>query len=407
MDAATPLSEPLLQHPAGLLAVLLAVLAVIFKSVEHPVLGKIFRVVPALLFCYFIPTLLTALRIIPDQSPFYSWVKTFVLPASLLLLTLSLDMREIIRLGPKAIIMLLAGTMSIVIGGPIALLLTRHWLPDDAWQGMAALAGSWIGGGANMIAIKEGVDASDEIMGAIIVVDTLVANVWMGVLLYLAARHEEIDGRIGADNRAVKQLERKMADFQASVTHVPSMSDTMVLLALGFGVCWVCYSGGIRIDQHLTPLLPAGLRDIISASTWKVILVTTVGVILSLTRARKLEGAGASRLGSVMIYLLIACIGAGADLRQIVKYPMFIVMGFIWMSIHAGIMLGLSRLIRAPVFFMAVGSQANVGGAASAPVVASAFNPALAPVGVLLAIAGYVLGTYAALVCATLLRLVA
>lgn len=407
MDAATPLSEPLLQHPAALLAVLLAVLAVIFKSVEHPILGKIFRVVPALLFCYFIPTLLTALRIIPDQSPFYSWVKTFVLPASLLLLTLSLDMREIIRLGPKAIIMLLAGTMSIVIGGPIALMLTRNWLPDDAWQGMAALAGSWIGGGANLIAIKESVGASDEIMGAIIVVDTLVANVWMGVLLYMAGRHEEIDRRIGADNRAVKQLERRMADFKASVTRVPSMSDTMVLLALGFGVCWVCYYGGNQIDRHITPLLPAGLRDIISASTWKVILVTTIGVILSLTRARRLEGAGASRLGSVMIYLLIACIGAGADLRQIVKYPMFIVMGFVWMSFHAGIMLGLSRLIRAPVFFMAVGSQANVGGAASAPVVASAFNPALAPVGVLLAIAGYVLGTYAALVCATLLRLVA
>ena len=181
----------------------------------------------------------------------------------------------------------------------------------------------------------------------------------------------------------------------------------MVLLALGFGVCWLCYYAGNQIDLYLTPLLPRTLQDIISASTWKVILVTTVGVILSLTRMRRYEGAGASRIGSVMIYLLVACIGAGADFGKIIEQPAFIAMGAIWMSIHAAVMLGLSRLIRAPVFFMAVGSQANVGGAASAPVVASAFNPALAPVGVLLAIAGYVLGTYAALVCATFLRLVA
>lgn len=396
-----------MEHPAGLLAVLLVVLALIFKSAEHPLLGRVFKVVPPLVFCYFVPTALTALRIIPSASPLYDWVKSFILPASLLLLTLSLDLKEIMRLGPKAVIMLLVGTAGIVIGGPIALLITKPWLPEDAWQGMAALAGSWIGGGANMIAIQESVGASDDLLGPIIVVDTAVAGVWMGLLIYLAGRHQEIDRRIKADNSAIRHLEKKMADFQASVARIPSMTDLMVLLAMGFGACWVCYYGGLRIDEKLTPHLPTGLQEIISASTWKVILVTTIGLVLSLTPVRRYEGAGASRLGSVLLYLLVACIGAHADLRKLLEAPAFIVMGFIWMSVHAALMLGVARLIRAPVFFMAVGSQANVGGAASAPVVASAFNPVLAPVGVLLAVAGYVLGTYAGLLCASLLRLVA
>ncbi|UCG31817.1 MAG: DUF819 family protein [Phycisphaerales bacterium] len=396
-----------MQHPTGLLAVLLVVLALIFKASEHPVLGRVFKIVPPLVFCYFVPATLTALRVIPAASDLYDWVKTFVLPASLLLLTISLDIHEIIRLGPKAVIMMLVGTASIVVGGPIALLLTRHWLPPDAWQGMAALSGSWIGGAANMIAIQKSVGASDDLIGLIVVVDTGVAGVWMGLLIYLAGRHESIDARTRADASAIRHLEQKMAEFQASVRRIPTLTDLMVLLALGFGTCWACYVAGKEIDGRFTPMLPEGAQEIISATTWTIILVTTTGLVLSLTPARRLEGAGASQVGSVMLYLLVACIGAHADLREIVKAPAFLLMGVVWMAVHGVVMFSVARLIRAPVFFMAVGSQANVGGAASAPVVASAFNPVLAPVGVLLGVAGYVLGTYAGLICATLLRWVA
>ncbi len=397
----------MIENPAGHLAVLLAVLALIFWSAEHRVLGRVFRVIPALTFCYFVPMTLTALGVLPAQSPVYSWVKDFVLPACLVLMTLALDLKELARLGPKALLTFLAGTAGVIIGGPIALLIWKRWLPDDAWQGMAALAGTWIGGGANMIAMKESVGASDSIMGPIIVVDTGVGGIWMGILMYLAARHEVFDRRRRADNSAIRHLERKMEAFQAKVARIPTLTDLLVLLALAFGAAWLCFEAGAHIDAALRPHLSRTLQDILSETTWKILLVTAVGIALSLTPMRNYEGAGASRVGSVMIYLLVACIGATADLHAIIRAPAFLAMGLTWMAVHAVILFLVGHFLRAPLFFIAVGSQANIGGAASAPAVASVFHPALAPVGALMAIAGYILGTYGAIVCAWLLRHVA
>ncbi len=395
-----------MQDPAGILALLLGVLATIFWLTQHRWTARIFKVVPALVFCYFVPTLLTTLGVLPTESALYEWIKTFVLPASLLLLILALDLPGIVRLGPKAVIMLLAGTTGVVIGAPISLLLCRHWLPEDAWRGMSALAGSWIGGGANFVALGEAAGASNSMMGLMVIPDVFVANIWMGTLLYFSAHQHAIDRRTRANTKAIRDLEQRMTAFQDRVTRVPALPDLMIILALGFGGSWLSYKAGILVSDGLGCRVPQ-ISRIIPASTWKFIIVTTLGVLLSFTRARNLEGAGASKLGSVMIYLLVACIGAGANFTEIARHPAVILMGFIWMACHIGVLLGVARLIRAPLFFVAVGSQANIGGAASAPVVASAFHPSLAAVGALLAVAGYVLGTYAGLVCMWLLKWVA
>ena len=393
-------SGPLVQHPAGLLAVLLGVLAIIFWLADHPRIGRFFKIIPALVFCYFVPTTLTTFGIIPDASPLYVWIKTFILPASLLLLILSLDVVGILRLGPKAIIMLLAGTLGVLVGGPIALLICGPWLPEDAWRGMSALAGSWIGGGANFLAIGEQAGVSNAMLAAMVIPDVFVANVWMGILLYLSGHHKRIDKWNGANAEAIRDLERRMTDFQQRTIRPASMSDLMMILALGFVGSWLSYKVGLLLPELAT----ANSGTIISHATWKYLIITTVGVLLSFTAVRKLEGAGASKMGSVMIYLLVACIGAGADFRKIAEYPALLVMGMVWMTVHVIILLGVGKLIRAPIFFIAVGSQANIGGAASAPVVASAFHPSLAPVGALLAVAGYVLGTYVGLICMHILR---
>ncbi|MHC4697687.1 MAG: DUF819 family protein [Planctomycetota bacterium] len=391
-------TTPLIEHEAGLLAVLLAVLAVIFRLAQHPVAGRVFKVVPTLVFCYFVPTALTTLGVIPKEAPLYTWVRTYVLPAALLLLVLSLDVPGILRLGPKAVIMLLAGTFGVVIGGPISLFICHRWLPDDAWQGMSALAGSWIGGGANYVAIGDMAGASAEMLGLMVIPDVLVGNIWLGVLLYMSGRQHAIDAWTGADARMIRDLEDRMTDFHERTTRIATLGDLMTILALGFVGSWLSYKLGLQLPD---------IGDSINSSTWKYIVVTAVGIALSFTAARNLEGAGASKVGSVMIYLLVACIGASADFREIVEAPAFLVMGFIWMAVHIVVLLGVGKLIRAPIFFVAVGSQANIGGAASAPVVAAAFHPSLAPVGVLLAVAGYVLGTYAGLLCMTMLKWVA
>jgi uncharacterized membrane protein len=206
-----------------------------------------------------------------------------------------------------------------------------------------------------------------------------------------------MDARIGADARRIEELRKRIEDFKASVSRPLALADLLVMLAIAFGVTWAA--------TELSKVLPP-LGDIFSAFTWVVVLCTTAALALSFTPLRKLEGAGASAVGSAMLYLLVATIGAKAEFAKVLDYPALVAVGALWMCMHATFILVVRRLLKAPIFFAAVGSQANVGGAASAPVVASAFHPALAPVGVLLAIAGYVLGTYAGLLTAWLLQLV-
>ncbi len=406
-EAAAPAAPvvPLVTEPVGVLAILLIVLAAIFATAMHPVLGRIFRIIPTLVFCYFVPTLLTTLGVLPESSPVYTWVKSFVLPASLLLLILALDLPGILRLGPKALIMFLTGTAGVVIGGPVAMLIMRPWLPDDAWQGMAALSGSWIGGGANYVAIGQIAGASDEMIRLMVIPDVMVANIWMGVLLWASGRHEAIDRRLRADASAIRDLERRLGEFQAQTARTATLADWLILLALAFGASWVSYAASNHIEV-LIDGIPSirRLNEFLPSVAWKFILVTTLGVGLSFTRARRLEGVGASKIGSVMLYLLIACIGAGASFHNLGQVKFLLIAAGIWIVIHIILLVGVGVLIRAPVFLIAVGSQANIGGAASAPIVAAAFHPSLAPVGVLLAIFGYVLGTYMGYVCMLLLR---
>ena len=382
----------------GLLAILMFIPAVIYWINNHTKWGaKFFGIVPPLVFAYFIPTILTSLGVIPDSNPLYTQIKRFVLPASLLLLTLAIDIKGILKLGSKALIMFLTGTLGIVIGGPISLLIFKNALPPEIWKGMAALAGSWIGGGANFIAIGQSVGTAESMMGVMVIVDVLAANILTGILFFMAGRSEKIDARLCADNSAIHELRDKVENFQKRPNRVANATDYFVMLALAFGGAYIAYLLG-------NALPPIG--DIISHSTWKVIIITSMGVGLSFTPIKNYEGAGASKLGTVMLYLLIGVIGASANLKAVMEYPALFGMGMTWLAIHLLILFIVMKLIKAPLFFMAVGSQANVGGAASAPIVASAFHPALASVGVMLGIAGYVLGTYAALLCAKLLLLV-
>jgi uncharacterized membrane protein len=383
--------------PAAILVVLLAVLALIFWFGETVAGKKLFGIVPSLVFCYFLPTTLTTLGVLPAESVLYDWIKAYLLPTSLMLLILALDVPGIIRLGPKALIMMLAGTAGVILGAPIALWIFSSWVPPDTWLGMTALSGSWIGGGANMVALAEMVGTPDAMFGMMVIVDVTVANIWMGVLLYLAGQQQRIDRFTRADTSAIEDLKRRVAEFTARTTRVPSLKDLMLIVAIGFGGMWLATLAGRILGEG---------AQVFDATVWKFIIVTALAVAMSFTPARSLEGAGASRIGTLMLYLLIASIGAHADFRAMGDAPVLVAVGAVWMLCHASIMILVAWLIRAPVFFMAVGSQANIGGAASAPIVASAFHPSLAPVGVLLAILGYVLGTYGGLVVMGLLKLV-
>lgn len=392
----------MIQTPLSVLTVLLAVLASLFLFQRHPWGRRLFRVVPLLVFCYFVPALLSNLGVIPVESELYVFIRRVLLPASLVLLVLSTDIPAVLSLGRDAVVLFLTGTASIALGGPLAFLALGWLFPvdalDQAWRGLAALCGSWIGGGANFVAVGESVGASPATMSLMVVVDVGVANVWMAMLLLFAGREREMDAAIGADRRRIDAVRARIETYQAEIARPSNLAEMLLILTIGLGttgvVTWVA--------QYLPEI-----GTIINGFTWVVCLVTAIGVALSFTSLRRLEGAGASTVGSVFLYLLVATIGASAQFSQVLENLPLLAVGALWMLFHAAAMFAARRMLAAPVFFLAVGSQANVGGAASAPVVAAAFHPALATVGVLLAVLGYVLGTYVGILVAFLLRVIA
>ncbi|MDC7998787.1 DUF819 domain-containing protein [Gilvibacter sediminis] len=398
--------------------------------------AKFYKYIPALFMAYFVPAILTTTGIIAPEwtsvaadgtatessSSLYHMASRYLLPAALVLMTLSLDLKGVFNLGPKALWMFLAGTVGIILGGPLAVLIVGSISPetvggegaDAVWRGLSTLAGSWIGGGANQSAMLEIYGYNQKLYGQMVFVDILVANVWMAIILLGIGKSAKIDRWLKADNSAIESLKEKMTAFQEKVSHNPSLSELMILGAIAFGAVgcshWLgdimagLLSGWV---EGLTGLTKNVFTFLGSSFFWMVTIATLIGVILSYTKARNLEGAGASKMGSVFIYILVATIGMKMDLRLIFNNPGLIVVGFVWMAVHAGILIGMAKLIRAPYFFLAVGSQANVGGAASAPIVASAFHSSLTTVGVLLAVFGYAIGTLGAVACTFLMQLAA
>ncbi len=459
--------EPTFTNDATVLGLLLAVLALVFVTAgsDHPAWKRFYTYVPALLLCYFLPALLywplgliapvwyddgiltflqekglsvssraTAAEIesliqsngialseiagFKHTSQLYFVASRYLLPASLILLTLSIDFKGLLNLGPKALIMFFAATLGIVLGGPIALWITLTFFPeiipaspDMVWRGLSTVAGSWIGGGANQTAMKEIFEVPDNLFASMIVVDVVVANIWMGFLLYGANISDQVDRWLKADSTAIEDLKERVRDFRERVAKIPTTTDVFVLMAIAFGGTGIAHWGSDlilpvmnRIRETLESLR---LNSLLSGFFWLIVISTTLGLILSFTRLRKLEGVGASRWGSVFIYILVATIGMKMNLAEVWQNLGLFAIGLIWMLIHVSTLLLVAWFIKAPFFFVAVGSQANVGGAASAPVVASAFSPTLAPVGVLMAVLGYALGTYGALICAYLMQWVA
>lgn len=439
-DTATEIikdTTPFFTNDTIVFGILMIALGFIFytSSREDGFWKKFYGVVPALFMAYFLPALLTTSGVISPEwttisetgetttgkSSLYYMSSRYLLPAALVLMTLSIDLKGVLNLGPKALIMFFAGTIGIVIGGPLAVLIVGSIHPeavggegaDAVWRGLSTLAGSWIGGGANQTAMLEIYGYNQKLYGGMVFVDIVVANIWMAIILFGIGKSAKIDKWLKADTSAIESLKEKVTDYAKKVDRNPSLTDLMVLAAIAFGTVSVAHFGANFLSGFFTSVvseMPKGItRNIFtfldSSFFWMITITTIIGVLLSFTKARTYEGAGASKFGSVFIYILVASIGMKMDLTLIFDNLWLIVIGLVWMAVHAGLMILTAKLIRAPYFFLAVGSQANVGGAASAPIVASAFHPSLATVGVLLAVFGYAVGTVGAILCTVLMQL--
>ncbi|HEX8386796.1 MAG TPA: DUF819 family protein [Rubricoccaceae bacterium] len=378
-------SDALVTDPNAVAAVLAAVLAAVFALERLAALERVFAVLPGVLWAYFVPTLLTAAGVTPAASPAYDWFSFALLPMSLFLVMLSVDLRAVASLGRMATGMMLVGAGSIVLGAPIAYLAVGQFIADpDAWKGLAALSGSWIGGTANMLAIQESVGLDS--LGPIIVVDTVVAYGWMAVLLALARRQAGFDRWTGADPSAMTSVNAALA--RVDTERRPSTTGALaVIVGLGFAAAVAARALGASLPTLGTP-------PVVTAATWAVLIAVMAGLALSLTPLRRLEADGASRVGYAALYLLLTSVGAQADLASIVDAPLYLAAGLVWLAVHVALLVAAAKAFRAPLFFVATASMAGIGGPVSAPVVAGTYHRAMAPVGLLMAVAGYVLGIY-------------
>jgi uncharacterized membrane protein len=385
---------PLIKDPVFLLAYLAGVVGLVFQVSRVARLQGLFDRLPALVWTYFIPMLSTSLGLIPDESPLYRALARYLLPASLVLLLISTELKAIARLGRTALLVMVAGSLGVALGCALAFLLLRPWLPEEAWKAAGALAGTWIGGSANLIAVGTALGLSPELQGVVIIVDTVVGYTWMGLLISFAAHQDRFDRWNRADRTVVDGVADRLAERKAQSARPMTVADATLMVGLAVVLTAGCLAAGAMLP-------PVG--RVLNAFSWAIILLTTIALLLSLTPLSRLEEAGASTLGYAGFYLLLASVGAQGDLRKVATHPQFIVFGVIVIAVHALVTLASIRLLRAPLFFFGAASQACVGGYSSAPIVAALYQPSMAPVGLMLAVLGNVIGTYAGLLVAQLL----
>ena len=429
--------KPIFTNDAIVFGILMLSLGFVFytESLKNGFWPKFYKIVPGLFMAYFIPAIFTTFgvispewkttnaagEIVSNSSQLYYVASRFLLPAALVLMTLSIDLKAIFNLGSKALIMFFTGTVGVIIGGPLAILLISIFSPetvggadfDAVWRGLSTLAGSWIGGGANQTAMLEIYKYNPAKYGGMVIVDIVIANVWMAILLIGIGKKDKINKWLKADTTAIEELKEKVIEFTQKIKKNPTLTDFMIMLAIGFGTVGFGHFSAKYLSAFFSDFVAAidsqTWRNVFSflgsSFFWLISISTIIAILLSYTKAKNYEGAGASKLGSIFIYILVATIGMKMDLNQAFENPGLIAIGIVWMTIHAILLIIVAKIIRAPYFFLAVGSQANVGGAASAPIVAQAFHPSLATVGVLLAVFGYAIGTVGAILCTILMEL--
>ena len=432
-------TTPLFTNDTIVFGILMIALGFIFytESKSSGFWYKFYKIVPGLFVAYMLPALFTTIGLIAPEwttvkengelmegsTNLYFVASRYLLPAALVLMTLSIDLKAVFNLGWKALVMFFTGTIGIIIGGPIAILLISTFSPetvggvgpDAVWRGLSTLAGSWIGGGANQTAMLEVYGYNQKLYGGMVFVDIVVANIWMAILLIGIGKRKKINKWLKADTAAIENLKEKVSTFSEKIKRNPSLTGLMILGAIAFGTVSISHF----CASYLAPFFNNFVADIENLTYkniftflgskffWMISISTLIAILLSFTKAKTYEGAGASKFGSVFIYILVATIGMKMDLSLILDNTGLILIGIVWMSVHAGLLILIAKIIKAPYFFLAVGSQANVGGAASAPIVASAFHPSLATVGVLLAVFGYAVGTLGAIICTILMQLAA
>ncbi|MFH1857710.1 MAG: DUF819 family protein [Candidatus Omnitrophota bacterium] len=359
---------------------------------------RLLKAIPFPFWCYFLPMTARTLGILPEAASFYQAMVYLLLPAALFLLLIATQFAPLLKTGRTAFATMLAGTSGIVLGGVLSCYLFRQFLPKEAWRGFGALAGSWTGGSINMASLKEAVGTPHELFSPMILVDSVIAYSWMAFLLFLVPYQNTFDRWVGAKQSLHQTLEE-------TLNALSPKKGTAVLTFQRGGALLGTAAAGTALCFWLSRFLPVW-EGVLTQQSWVVLLATTLAMLLALTPISRLESWGASRLGTLLLYLILLAMGAQADLKDLLRFPLFIVVGACWILIHGALLFCFGKCFRIPLVLLATASQANVGGIVSAPIVASCYKKHLGPLGLLLALFGNAVGTYLGFLTAHLIRLV-
>ncbi|MEZ9368788.1 DUF819 domain-containing protein [Shewanella sp. 10N.286.51.B2] len=399
----------------GLLA---AIIGLVFytSKLKQSFWKQLYRFVPIMVMIYVLPSFLNTLNIVDaSQSQLPHISSKYLMPACLTLLIISVDIKSILLLGPKIVMLFLIASLGIIIGGPLTLILfakiapeSINWLGEDAaWRGMATLAGNWVGGTANQLAMKEIYQVKENLFAIMISVNVVYSAIWMSFLLICANNAAAIDKKTGADSSNYQRLIATSEYQQAHTVKNITITDYILIFSVAFGVTGLAHMGADILAPYFAAHYPATEKfSLTSNFFWIVIIVTTISIALSNTKVRELEQFGASKVSTVMLYILIASMGLRMDLTMIDDFPIYFAIGFVWLAIHSLFVIIAGLVMKAPVAYMALASQCCIGGAASSPVVAIAFHRSLVPIAIMFSVFGYAWATYMAWLCAEMMRLV-
>lgn len=395
-------SGTLISSPLGVLAVLIFV-AAFFFLLEQTTRAKLFQYIPPLLFIYATPVFLNNFGVIPSDSIVYSGLSAFALPAFIVLMLIKVNVPAVVRVMGKGVLVMLMGTAGVMVGGVVAYFIVHGSLSEDAWAGYGALAGSWIGGTANMAATAEMLGTSEEQFGLAVIADNVVYIVWLPLLLMSRDFADRFNRWARVPDDRIQSMDAA-ADLHVEEDHPPTMPQYLFIGAVAIGVTWVATAVAPGIAAALASL-GSGFETAFSTTTVRILLVTTIALLLSATPVSRLPNTTA--LGTALIYIFVAGMGARASVSGLAEAPMFVLGAFIWITIHGLFCLAGAWLFRVDVHSVAIASAANIGAAASAPIVAAHHRPNLVPASILMALLGYALGNYLAPLTGHLARMAA
>ena len=377
-----------------------AVLAMTAASIvflEKRTQAKIFEYLPAIVIIYFAVMLLSTFGLWQKSESVttaYKFLKSNLLPAMIFLMLLSADMREIFKLGKKMLLTFLLASVSIAIGFIGTFALFHTYFEPDSWKPFAALSGSWMGGTANMVAIQGALDLPDSAMGYTLLIDSIDYAIWVMILLALVPFAKKFNLWSKADTSAIDEVGERLALKEEAKKPI-GFTSLFILLSVGLVVS--------ALAQYGASFLPT--TSFLTTTTWVVIIATLAGILFAMTPLAKLSGS--SVLANIMLYLIVALIASRANFTELTEAPLYIMAGFVIIAIHVSIMVLFAKFFKLDLFSLGVASLANIGGVASAPILASAYSKALIPIGVLMAMMGYIVGTFGGLMVGKVLEMIA